>query len=98
MTYQEYKKHLEGGGWNCAVRYMGTGSETGCEMRHPSCSYILTVTEKPDGVVCEASVCLKGFMTPITTGQFGSPWKNGAFFTQVRRLEKIQSLVGDKLV
>ena len=98
MTYNEYKKHLEKGGWCCAARYMGTGRETGCEMRHPSYSYILTVTEKSDGVVCEASVCLQGFMNPVTTGQFGSPWKNGAFFTQVRRLEKIKRLVGDKLV
>lgn len=97
MTYHDYKAQLESQGWACWARYMGTGEETACEMNHSGCSYILTVEDKPDGVVASATITLPGFIQPVTTGKFGSPWSNKAFFTQVQRLEKIKRLVGDQL-
>lgn len=97
MTYQEYKKHLQSQGWGCWARYMGTGEETACDMTHSDCNYSITISDKPGGVVASATITLPGFMNLISTGDFGSPWSNKAFFTQVRRLEKIKRLVGDQL-
>lgn len=79
------------------MRYMGTGVESGCIMQSLTEDYIITITDKPDGVIASASICLPGFMEPITTGDFGSPWENKAFFTQVRRLCKIKRLIGESL-
>lgn len=99
MTYEEYKEMLKGNGWGSVARYMGTGKESGCDMKHPDCDYILTVhVDTNKNVTAEASVMLPGFMNPITTGKFGSPWSNKAFHTQAKRLSKIKRMIGDSLI
>ncbi|WPJ68527.1 hypothetical protein OMDBNIEC_00041 [Salmonella phage STP-SP5] len=97
MRYEEFKDQLAQSGWSVQVRYMGTGVESGCIMRNMNKDYVITVNDESDGVTASASVCLPGFMQPITTGDFGCPWKNEAFFTQVRRLCKIKRIIGESL-
>lgn len=97
MTYQEYKALLISEGWHCAARYMGTGVESACDMRHTAVSYVLTITDAESGVVANGAISLPGFMNLVTTGNFGSPWSNKAFFVQLTRLEMIKQLVGEKL-
>lgn len=97
MTYEEFKQHLSQSGWSVQVRYMRVDVESGCIMSKMDEDYIITIDNKPDGVTASASIVLPGFMQPITTGDFGVPWKNGAFFTQVRRLCKIKRIIGESL-
>lgn len=97
MTYEEYKAMLLSNGWESYARFMGTGMESGCELRHPDCNYVLTVSSTNDGVVAEASAIIPGFMNPVSTGKFGSPWSNKAFHTQAQRLSKLKRVVGESL-
>lgn len=97
MTYEEYKEHLKSQGWLSCARYMRKDVESACDMQHRDCLYTLTVSDKPGGVTANAFITLPGFMNLIATGEFGTPWDNKMFFTQVRRLEKIKRLVGDQL-
>lgn len=97
MTYEEFKQQLSQSGWAVQVKYMGTGIESSCIMQNMKEDYVITVNDEPDGVTASASIVLPGFMQPITTGDFGSPWSNKAFFTQVRRLCKIKRIVGESL-
>jgi hypothetical protein len=98
MKYLDYKAHLQSQGWVVAARYVGTGEESMCDMTHPDCKYWITVSVKGGEVVASASITLRGFINIISTGDFGSPWNNKAFFTQVQRLEKIKLVMGDSLI
>lgn len=99
MNYEEYKEMLKGNGWGSVARYMGTGTESGCDMKHENCDYTLTIHVDDNGnITAEACVMLPGFMNPVTTGKFGSPWSNKAFHTQAQRLSKIKRMIGDSLI
>lgn len=99
MTYSEYKELLIKNGWCSVARYMGTGKETACDLTHPDHKYVLLVSVDHVGTVtANASVTIPGFMKPVSTGSFGSPWSNKAFMTQCRRLEKIKRIIGEALL
>lgn len=98
MTYSEFKKQLESQGWSTCSRFIGTGRETACTMTHGSYCYVLTISDNDGNVTAEAMITLQGFMNLVSTGEFGSPWSNRAFFNQIRKLEMIKNLVGDSLL